>query len=321
MNPISKNLVNFLTIDSEHDGQRLDNHLSKILKGVPKSHIQRIIRNGEVRINKKRAKADTRLKEDDIIRIPPIRIAEKSLSGSLKGAKIPHLPVIFEDEVLLVVNKPSGVAVHGGSGVSWGVIEALRHLRSDAPYLELVHRLDKDTSGLLMVAKKRSALVKLHAQLRQNHPEKIYLALCFPAWPEQVRQIKKPLLKYTGANGEKMVRVDEKGQYADTRFTIERHFQAASLMRVTLKTGRTHQIRVHMQSQGCPIALDERYGNYELNRKLQKIGLKNMFLHAYELILRHPVSDEKLILHAPLPTHLSHFLESLSNEKLSSLDI
>lgn len=320
MNSISKNLVNFLTIDPEYEGQRLDNHLSKILKGVPKSHIQRIIRSGQVRVNQKRAKAETRLCAGDVLRIPPIRIASKTVSGSLKGAKIPHLPTVFEDEVLLVINKPSGVAVHGGSGVSWGVIEVLRHLRPDAPYLELVHRLDKDTSGLLMIAKKRSALVKLHAQLRQNHPEKIYLALCFPAWPENVTQIKKPLLKYTGAQGEKMVRVDENGQYADTRFAIERHFQAASLLRVTLKTGRTHQIRVHMQSQGCPIALDERYGNYELNRKLQKMGLKNMFLHAHQLVLHHPVSDEKLVLHAPLPTHLTHFLEQLSNETLPSLD-
>lgn len=319
MPTISKDLVNHLTV-AEHDaGQRLDNHLIKILKGVPKSHIHRIIRAGEVRVNKGRAKPDTRIQLGDVIRIPPIRVAEKHVSGSLKNA-VParEFDIVFEDEYLIVLNKPSGVAVHGGSGVSFGVIEQLRQSRPESPYLELVHRLDKDTSGLLMIAKKRSALVKLHEMLRNDHPKKIYLALGVGAWQPENAHVKLPLFKYTGAAGEKMVRVDENGQSAHTIFkcldvfsgsqTHSVGLSALSLVQATLKTGRTHQIRVHMQSQNCPIAGDERYGDYQANKRLQKLGLKRMFLHAHRLVLNHPISGEKLDLKADLPQDLREFV-------------
>ena len=277
MPAISKNSVNYLSVDEAAAGQRLDNFLIRLLKGVPKSHIHRIIRGGEVRVNKKRAAADSRLAAGDEVRVPPIRLAQKAGQA---GAAVPprEFDIVFEDEHLLVVDKPSGVAVHGGSGVSFGVIEQLRRARPQARYLELVHRLDKDTSGLLVVAKKRSALVKLHEAWRNDKPEKVYLALGMGAWPQGVRQVRLPLFKYTGAAGEKMVRVSEEGQSAHTLFRVLESFggaplhavglSALSLMEATLRTGRTHQIRVHMQSQNCPIAGDERYGDYTANRRL-----------------------------------------------------
>lgn len=317
MPTISKELVNHITVQSHEAGQRLDNYLIKILKGVPKSHIHRIIRAGEVRVNKGRAKPDVRVENGDVVRIPPIRIAEKKQIHQLV---IParEFDIVFEDDALLVINKPSGVAVHGGSGVSFGVIEQLRQMRPDAKYLELVHRLDKDTSGLLMIAKKRSALVKLHEMLRNDHPKKIYLALGVGQWDNTLKNVKLPLFKYTGAAGEKMVRVDENGQSAHTIFRVLNAFSgslthsvgisALSYVEATLKTGRTHQIRVHMQASGCPIAGDERYGDYQANKRLQKLGLKRMFLHAYVLELNHPLTGEKLHLQAPLPPELQAFL-------------
>lgn len=320
MTALSKDCVRFLTIDAETAGQRLDNYLFRMLKGVPKSHIQRIVRNGEVRLNKKRCKGTDRLQSGDTIRLPPVRVAHRPSLPATIPAK--EFAVIFEDDCLLVINKPAGIAVHGGSGVSFGVIEQLRRARPEARYLELVHRLDKDTSGLLMIAKKRSALVRLHEEMRQNHPQKIYLALGVGAWPQDVRQVRLPLVKYTGAQGEKMVRVDESGQFAHTLFRVQQRFSGnllhqaglpeLSLLQATLKTGRTHQIRVHMQSQNCPLAGDERYGDYQANKRLQKIGLKRMFLHATELHIRHPLSDEILHLHAPLPPELQHFLRQWS---------
>lgn len=324
---ISKDLVNFLTIADEDAGQRLDNFLIKILKGVPKSHIQRIIRAGEVRVNKKRAQATTRLQDGDIVRIPPVRVAERS-QQTLQAAPAKEFDIVHEDEWLLVINKPSGVAVHGGSGVNFGVIEQLRQARPEARYLELVHRLDKDTSGLLMIAKKRLCLVKLHELLRDHHPYKSYIALGVGAWPDKVRHVKLPLFKYTGAQGEKMVRVAEDGQFAHTVFEVLKPFtqpnalQAATLVRAVLKTGRTHQIRVHMQAQHCPIAGDERYGDYEVNKKLAKAGLKRMFLHAHQLKFTHPMTNEPVQFTAPLPKALSQFLESISDEKtVSSLNL
>ena len=324
---ISKDLVNFLTIADEDAGQRLDNFLIKILKGVPKSHVHRIIRAGEVRVNKKRAQATTRLQDGDIVRIPPVRVAERSQQG-LQAAPAKEFDIVHEDEWLLVINKPSGVAVHGGSGVNFGVIEQLRQARPEARYLELVHRLDKDTSGLLMIAKKRLCLVKLHELLRDHHPYKSYIALGVGAWPDKVRHVKLPLFKYTGAQGEKMVRVAEDGQFAHTVFEVLKPFtqpnalQAATLVRAVLKTGRTHQIRVHMQAQHCPIAGDERYGDYEVNKKLAKAGLKRMFLHAHQLKFTHPMTNEPVQFTAPLPKALSQFLESISDEKtVSSLNL
>ena len=326
MTVLSKDSVQFLCVRAENAGQRLDNFLMRELKGVPKSHIQRIIRSGEVRINKKRCKGTDRVAVDDVIRIPPIRVATKH--DHFKGIAVPaqEFEIVYEDDVLLVINKPAGIAVHGGSGVSFGVIEQLRRSRPEARYLELIHRLDKDTSGLLMIAKKRSALVKLHESIRLNHPHKIYQALAIGNWPENVHQVKLPLIKYTGAQGEKMVRIassEQSGQSALTLFKIRQRYsgpmlhavgiKVVTLMDITLKTGRTHQIRVHMQSQLCPIAGDERYGDYQANKRLQKAGLKRMFLHAAQLSIAHPVSGEVLHLSASLPADLHQFLQKLAS--------
>ncbi|AVR79667.1 RluA family pseudouridine synthase [Neisseria mucosa] len=322
---ISKDSVSLITVAEHEAGQRLDNYLIKILKGVPKSHIHRIIRAGEVRLNKKRCKPDSRIQTGDLLRIPPVRTAEKQRSSENRAQAVParEFTIIYEDDALLVIDKPAGTAVHGGSGVSFGVIEQIRRARPEARYLELVHRLDKDTSGLLMIAKKRSALVKLHEAIRNDHPKKIYLALGVGKLPNDSFHVKLPLFKYTGAQGEKMVRVSEDGQSAHTIFRVLNRFSddllhqvglsQLTLVQATLKTGRTHQIRVHLQSQHCPIAGDERYGDYQANKRLQKLGLKRMFLHAAELHLDHPLTGEKLILKAPLPQDLAQFVLMLEN--------
>ena len=322
---ISKDSVSLITVAEHEAGQRLDNYLIKILKGVPKSHIHRIIRAGEVRLNKKRCKPDSRIQTGDLLRIPPVRTAEKQRSSENRAQAVParEFTIIYEDDALLVIDKPAGIAVHGGSGVSFGVIEQIRRARPEARYLELVHRLDKDTSGLLMIAKKRSALVKLHEAIRNDHPKKIYLALGVGKLPNDSFHVKLPLFKYTGAQGEKMVRVSEDGQSAHTIFRVLNRFSDGllhqvglshlTLVQATLKTGRTHQIRVHLQSQHCPIAGDERYGDYQANKRLQKLGLKRMFLHAAELHLDHPLTGEKLILKAPLPQDLAQFVLMLEN--------
>ena len=322
---ISKDSVSLITVAEHEAGQRLDNYLIKILKGVPKSHIHRIIRAGEVRLNKKRCKPDNRIQTGDLLRIPPVRTAEKQRSSENRAQAVParEFDIVYEDDALLVIDKPAGTAVHGGSGVSFGVIEQIRRARPEARYLELVHRLDKDTSGLLMIAKKRSALVKLHEAIRNDHPKKIYLALGVGKLPNDSFHVKLPLFKYTGAQGEKMVRVSEDGQSAHTIFRVLNRFSDDLLHQVglshltfvqaTLKTGRTHQIRVHLQSQQCPIAGDERYGDYQANKRLQKLGLKRMFLHAAELHLDHPLTGEKLILKAPLPQDLAQFVLMLEN--------
>ena len=324
---ISKDSVSLITVAEHEAGQRLDNYLIKILKGVPKSHIHRIIRAGEVRLNKKRCKPDSRIQTGDLLRIPPVRTAEKQRSSENRAQAVParEFTIIYEDDALLVIDKPAGIAVHGGSGVSFGVIEQIRRARPEARYLELVHRLDKDTSGLLMIAKKRSALVKLHEAIRNDHPKKIYLALGVGKLPNDSFHVKLPLFKYTGAQGEKMVRVSEDGQSAHTIFRVLNRFSDdllhqvglshLTLVQATLKTGRTHQIRVHLQSQDCPIAGDERYGDYQANKRLQKLGLKRMFLHASELHLAHPLTGEKLILKAPLPQELAQFVLMLENQE------
>lgn len=311
MATFSKDLVNHLTIHEEEAGQRLDNYLFKLLKGVPKSHVYRIIRAKEVKVNNKRVDAQYHVQAGDVLRVPPIRVSAVTKPAPIKTR---HFPVVFEDECLLVINKPAGVAVHGGSGISFGVIEQLRANFPDARYLELVHRLDKETSGLLMIAKKRSALVKLHEFIRNDVPKKSYLALAAGVFTEDRKNVKLPLLKFHNAEGEKFVRPDENGQYAHTIFEVQERFKAFTLLQATLKTGRTHQIRVHLQALAHPIAGDERYGDFELNKKLHKMGLKRMFLHAFELILPHPITGEPLILNAPLPDDLLKFLESLRHE-------
>ena len=306
---VSKDSVTHITVSDDEAGQRLDNWLIAELKGVPKSHIYRLIRSGQVRVNGKRADQTYRLQGEDVLRLPPVRVAElESRDQSVPAATF---PIVFEDDVLLVIDKPAGVAVHGGSGVSFGVIEQLRAAHPEWKYLELVHRLDRETSGLLMLAKKRSALVRLHEMLRDNVPDKRYLALVDGVWHDEKRAVKLPLFKYTQPNGERRVKVQDDGQPAHTIFRRQAVYGNCSLVEAQLKTGRTHQIRVHLASIGYPILGDEKYGDFALNKHLQKCGLKRMFLHAESLTLPHPMTGETLLLRAPLAPELAGYLESL----------
>jgi len=308
--------VKWLTVDEESAGQRLDNYLIRHLKGVPKTHVYRIIRSGEVRVNKGRASADSRIATGDVVRLPPVRISDKVAEKAAHPAPGREFPVLLEDEAMLALNKPAGVAVHGGSGVSFGVIEQLRQARPQAKLLELVHRLDRDTSGILLVAKKRSALKHLQDQFRERETGKTYLALVQGEWPARNKVIDLPLHKYLlqgkdGAEGERRVRVttseDPEGMRSITLVKVAERLKGCTLLEVTIKTGRTHQIRVHLASQGHPIAGDDKYGDFEWNKNLQKQGHKRMFLHAWRLQFNHPVSGERVELNAELPTELQQF--------------
>lgn len=307
------NRVQYLTIDDAHAGQRLDNFLISQLKGLPKSRIYRLLRKGEVRVNKSRCKPDYRLESGDELRLPPIRLAQRAEVQSNR-ADLTWLEnaIVYEDEALLVVNKPSGLAVHGGSGISLGLIEVLRQLRPKARFLELVHRLDRDTSGLLLVAKKRSALVDLHAQLRSSDVDKRYLALLQGRWQGKARMVQAPLLKTRTRSGERMVRVADEGKAARSRIVPQQLYADASLVEVRIYTGRTHQVRVHCAHSGHAIAGDEKYGDPVFNRQMKQIGLKRLFLHASRMRLRHPVTGEKLELETPLPDELTDVLEKLT---------
>ena len=301
-----------VTVGEESAGQRLDNFLIRQLKGVPKTHVYRIIRSGEVRVNKGRAQADTRVEIGDVVRLPPVRISEKVEQKLAKPAPAREFPILLEDEHLIAIDKPAGVAVHGGSGVSFGVIEQLRRARPDAKFLELVHRLDRETSGILLIAKKRSALNKLQDQFRERETGKTYLALVSGAWPANKKVIDQPLHKYLLADGERRVKVvakdDPDGMRSITLVKVARKLQDFTLLEVTIKTGRTHQIRVHLASNGHPIVGDEKYGDFELNRQLAKAGVKRMFLHAWRLRFAHPASGEEVSLEAPLPPELEQVL-------------
>ncbi|HEX2548095.1 MAG TPA: RluA family pseudouridine synthase [Ramlibacter sp.] len=316
--------VQFLTVGEESAGQRLDNFLIRVLKGVPKTHVYRIIRSGEVRVNKGRAAADTRINDGDVVRLPPVRVSEAVAAKAEKPPPGREFPVLFEDEHVLAIDKPAGVAVHGGSGVSFGVIEQLRTARPTAKFLELVHRLDRETSGILLVAKKRSALTKLQDQFRDRETGKTYLALVGGAWPANRKVIDQPLHKYLQADGERRVRVvakdDPDGMRSITLVKVSRKLplppgegrgegaSEASLLEVTIKTGRTHQIRVHLASAGHPILGDDKYGDFELNKALHKHGLKRMFLHAWRLQFDHPATAERISLQAALPAELQKFI-------------
>ena len=309
--------VRLVTISDEEADQRIDNFLLRICKGVPKSHIYRVLRSGEVRVNKGRIDQTYRLKEGDVVRIPPIRVAEKP-AHAVPGAEF---RILLEDNYLLVIDKPAGVAVHGGSGVSYGVIEQLRAARPDAKFLELVHRLDRETSGVLMLAKKRSALTNLHEQMRDGETDKRYLALVHGDWQNTRQHVKLPLFKYNTPEGERRVRVQADGMPSHTVFNLIRRFGDFVLLEAELKTGRTHQIRVHLASTGFPIAGDDKYGDFGLNRALQKpegtrIALKRMFLHAHQITFRHPESGQPVTLRAQLATECEQFLKSL--EKTSA---
>ena len=322
--------VKTVCIDEDSAGQRVDNFLMRHLKGVPKTHIYRMIRGGEVRVNKGRVGADTRLNEGDLVRVPPVRISERvaekaqaMAQGAVRGVPARDFAVLLEDEHLLVINKPAGVAVHGGSGVSFGVIEQLRMARPQAKFLELVHRLDRETSGILLVAKKRSALKNLQDQFRERQTGKTYLAMVRGAWPAKLKVLDKPLHKYLldskdNQAGERRVKVvardDADGMPSVTLVKVREQLPQGTLLEVTIKTGRTHQIRVHLASEGFPILGDDKYGDFDLNKALAgagaRPGLKRMFLHAWRLQFNHPATGERLEILAELPPELSQFLSN-----------
>ncbi|GAA0851892.1 23S rRNA pseudouridine(955/2504/2580) synthase RluC [Aliiglaciecola litoralis] len=306
-------LVQFITIEPDHDGQRIDNFLRTLLKGVPKSLIYRILRKGEVRVNKKRVKPEYKLCGGDEIRVPPIRVSESNAAPSTKLDKVANLEshIIYEDDVLLVVSKPSGMAVHGGSGLSFGVIEALRALRPQAKFLELVHRLDRDTSGCLLIAKKRSALKHLHEQLRNKTVDKRYHALVEGQWPKHRFKVKAPLRKNTLQSGERMVSVSLDGKESETRYRILQQFKECTLVEACPITGRTHQIRVHCLHAEHPIAGDTKYTPEAFNQHMQQYGLNRLFLHAYELLYIHPVTEKKMRHTASLDKVLSRTIANL----------
>jgi len=304
MNDLSKARARTVEIGEEAAAQRIDNFLLRHLKGVPKSHVYRVLRSGEVRVNSGRVKPEYRLQPGDRVRVPPMRVSTK-----VRTAKPAEFPIVHEDAAILVVDKPAGVAVHGGSGVGFGVIESLRAARPQAKLLELAHRLDRDTSGLLIVAKKRSALVELHRMLREGEIEKVYLTVAKGRWEGKSRELRESLHKYVNAKGERRVSVHEEGMAAVTQVKALKTSELASYLEVRLLTGRTHQIRVHLAHAGHPVLGDDKYGDFELNHRLEKAGVRRLFLHASRLAFTHPVGGEKLKLEAPLPAEMRQFVE------------
>ena len=323
-NPVSPvPQVKTVLVDEDAAGQRLDNFLMRHLKGVPKSHVYRIIRSGEVRVNKGRASPDDRVAAGDQVRLPPVRISDRvaekadAMAATIaSGAPAREFSILFEDDYLMAIDKPAGVAVHGGSGVSFGVIEQLRMARPQAVFLELIHRLDRETSGILLIAKKRSALKLLQNQFRERETGKTYLALVLGQWPASKKVLDKPLHKYLLANGERRVKVvgkDDPDGMPSVTLVRSRPTStlAFTLLEVTIKTGRTHQIRVHLASEGHPIAGDDKYGDFDANKKLMRTvdspALKRMYLHAWRLQFSHPASGERIELSSPLPLELEIF--------------
>ena len=312
--------VNWLEIGEDADGQRVDNFLARIAKGVPKSHLYRIIRAGEVRVNKARVKAETKLQTGDILRVPPIRISQtavaKPTAAPLASGSV---PVLYEDRHLLIVNKPTGLAAHGGAGISHGLIERLRATRPEEPFLELAHRLDKETSGAIIVCKTRKALVRLHDMMKDHSSiEKHYRLLVKGDWVNDRQHVKEPLLRFLLPSGERRVRVDREGMPSHTIFTLLKRFGTVSYLDAELKTGRTHQIRVHALSQGFPLVGDDKYGDFAFNREVSRgvlgVPLHRMFLHAYQLTFIHPVSGEKIHVRAPMPQECEALLTALEKE-------
>jgi 23S rRNA pseudouridine955/2504/2580 synthase len=298
--------VSWIDVDESGEGQRLDNFLVARLKGVPKSHVYRIVRSGEVRVNSGRVQASHRLALGDRIRVPPVRLAERE-AGTAPAPAL-ELPVLYEDEHLLAVDKPAGLAVHGGSGIAHGAIERLRAARPQAKFLELVHRLDRETSGVLLLAKKRSALTAMHEDLRERAMDKRYLAAVAGRVRDEKRRVKVALRKYATGEGERRVAVDEReGQEAETVFRRLARNDEFSLLEAELLTGRTHQIRVHLAHIGHPILGDDKYGDFALNKALRRRGLRRMFLHAAQLTFAHPATGERLTVRSPLPPDLEAF--------------
>lgn len=316
--PQKKLNVTFVTISEENATQRIDNFLLTYLKGVPKSMIYRILRKGEVRVNKKRIKPEYKLNIGDEVRIPPIRVAEKATPEiSTKLNKVAELEkaIIYEDEMILAINKPSGIAVHGGSGLSFGVIEGLRALRPEAKFLELVHRIDRETSGVLLIAKKRSALKALHEQLHLKQMQKNYLALVKGNWSSECKVIQAPLLKNVLKSGERVVKVDKEGKPSETRFKVEERFEFATLIKASPVTGRTHQIRIHTQYANHPIAFDDRYGDRQFDALLSHATLNRLFLHAASVKFIHPKTQQEMLLQAPMDATLQACLTQLRKDK------
>jgi len=319
MKGLSNARARLAVIDDDSAGQRVDNWLLRELKGVPRSHVYRLLRSGEVRVDSRRVEATHRLQVGERVRVPPVRTAAAA-ARPVAPRPDPGFPAVYEDDVLLVIDKPAGVAVHGGSGVSFGVIEQLRAARPGVRTLELAHRLDRETSGLLMLAKKRSALAALHADLREGRVGKQYLALVKGPWRGGLRRVTAPLRKYLTAEGERRVSVDRAdGLPSSTVFEVEAAYGANTLLRATLETGRTHQIRVHLAHLGHPILGDDKYGDFGLNKSLQRDGLKRMFLHAARLEVAHPLTRAPLVLEAPLPPELAGFLDSIAAERAEAL--
>ena len=320
---VSAHAAASITIDEASDGQRIDNFLAKTLKGVPKSHIYRILRSGEVRVNKGRIDVSYKLALNDVVRVPPIRVATSdTVVTNSPATSVLESTVIFEDDAMLVIDKPAGFAVHGGSGVSRGVIEQLRMERPKAKFLELVHRLDRETSGVLMLAKKRTALVALHEMIRNNQTDKRYLMLVAGEWAEKKKRVVLDLQKYMLPNGERRVNVVtdkskdkyDEAQRSETIFYLKQSFVGYSLLEAQLVTGRTHQLRVQLAHLGFPILGDDKYGDFALNKTLAKQGLKRMFLHSTETKLKHPLSIENMQLVAPLPDELLKFMNKLQEK-------
>ncbi|ASG05016.1 23S rRNA pseudouridine(955/2504/2580) synthase RluC [Vibrio anguillarum] len=307
--------VQLIDIDEDMAGQRIDNFLRNQLKNVPKSMVYRILRKGEVRVNKKRIKAEYKLSAGDVVRIPPVTLEQsdqESNTPNTKLSKVAELEhcIIFEDEHLLILNKPSGTAVHGGSGLKFGAIEALRALRPEARFLELVHRIDRDTSGILLVAKKRSALRHLQAQFREKTIQKYYFALVMGQWKSSCKVVNAPLLK-NEVNS--IVRVNPNGKASETRFKILEQFAQATLVQASPITGRTHQIRVHTQYTGHPIAWDDRYGDRRFDAYTAQFGIDRLFLHAANIRFVHPSTEALMDINAPLDTQLEQALVKLRN--------
>lgn len=307
--------IQHLTVTNDHSGQRLDNFLISRLKGLPKSRLYRIIRKGELRINKKRVKPDYRLQEGDIIRIPPLRLTFPIKKNSLnkKLTALLEKAIIFEDKHFLALNKPSGMAVHGGSGIHLGIIEALRLLRPQLKFLELVHRLDRDTSGCLLLAKKSSVLKEVHELLRSGEIKKSYLALVAGHWPKSLLKVDAPLCKNQLRSGERIVRVQAEGKSSVTEFSVQQYYMESTLLAATPLTGRTHQIRVHTQFAKHPIIGDEKYGDKEANRRMRELSCKRLFLHASQLEFTLPSIGKTIVLKAELPDDLKQVLAHLTS--------
>lgn len=308
--------VQFVEIDDDFAGQRIDNFLLARLKNVPKSMIYRIVRKGEVRVNKKRIKPEYKIQEGDIVRVPPVKLPESTAPElpNVKLAKVSELEscIIYEDDHLLILNKPSGTAVHGGSGLKFGAIEALRALRPEARFLELVHRIDRDTSGILLIAKKRSALRRLQEQFRNKTVQKYYFALVMGEWKSTCKVVNAPLLK-NEVNS--IVRVNPNGKPSETRFKILEKFEQATLIQASPITGRTHQIRVHAQYTGHPIGWDDRYGDRRFDAYSGKFGLDRLFLHAANIKFTHPSTEELMDINAPMENRLERVLKGLRSKK------